>query len=275
MGAATMYGRIGFGFVVVSLVAALIAYWHGNGHHALQRSDKQLGSIASNQIDQSAMDRSSNSQTPAIPNSTAAVKSVTSKVPWAAGMRAFERRDFATLAAAARTSPSTGSYALAARALSVCSNVLEGNTKMKREIDASTENKAARMSALDALRQSCEGRFIAETLALEDAQAFSALRPLLTEKGATFDGAAIPEKDRGAFGAALQMALCTQYGQCMGPGSTGSHIDCALHGECEYMDSMRAAQNALPPWLYERAGVYYSRVANRLQQRQFSAFGAP
>lgn len=248
---------------------------------------------------------------------------IASKAPWATGFRALDARDYGMLIANARTAPLQGSYALAAKALSMCASILGGYDKLVREIGKASNPKeqAARRIALMELRRPCEGlgdeasmsrerdtlyveggkagdvllalarsqaqltdvklprderqRTLVDLLALRDAHAFGSVRSALTAKGATFDGSPIPDKDRGAFLTALQLVECSQYGACAGPNSTVALRDCAMHGECDYLDTMNAAQRFVPPYLYERAGPYYLRVRDRLANGQFSAFGVP
>lgn len=244
-----------------------------------------------------------------------------SKAPWAQGIRALEARDYRYLVASARSAPESGSYALAARALSMCANVIGGYPKATAEIERSRQHVETRMRALQTLKQACDGlgdeqsmaklrdtlylegeragdallmlakqsdrlldtkvqrgdrqQQLSELLSLDDPHAFSVVRPVLMAKGAAFDGSPIPDKDRPAYGFALQLAACSHYGACGGADSTAGHRDCALHGECDYYDTMKAAERLMLPALYERAGQYYLKVRHRLVQRDFSAFAPP
>jgi hypothetical protein len=112
-------------------------------------------------------------------------------------------------------------------------------------------------------------------LALDDPQAFAAAKPALADKGASFDGVRIPDEDRGAYSIALDLAACAHHGTCRDADSTRSHMDCARHGQCEYLATFAAMQRYLPPWHQERVSHYYERVRDRLSRRDFEAFGLP
>ncbi len=245
-----------------------------------------------------------------------------SKAPWSRGTAALERREYEALVAAARSSPSSGSYTLAAKALAACANLRATHQKTLSSIEGEPRNKDVRRKALEELERPCigfgdlkeivtlrdslweegekagdalaalgitagkladskmpreerQGKAL-DILALQDGEAFLSLRATLTAKGASFDGARIPDVDLGTYGTALGMAACEQYNvSCRGVNSTSSLKDCALHGDCDYEDQMQGLQRHLPPAMYEKAGKYYLRIRDRLSQGQFPAFGVP
>jgi hypothetical protein len=87
----------------------------------------------------------------------AGVAKLPSKAPWSDGVAKLDKRNYAALVAAARTSPSSGSYTLAARALSECAVVRGEHDKRVASINADSRRKVQRQQALDALEQPCAG----------------------------------------------------------------------------------------------------------------------
>jgi hypothetical protein len=244
-----------------------------------------------------------------------------SRAPWAATRQRYLQGDYAWIVANARSDPKSGSYALAMRAISQCTQARFRGTldeQRKRLLAEGGPNAELKVQALEKLNAPCAvftdiealqaeyrklgaeratfGDAINVTIAdgatlrdgklevdlrnsrarqlleLDDAVAANEVQAALTLPGGTLDGIRVPDQDLRAYRGAWQLTMCSYYGDCQGPDNTQSQWNCLLSSRCDYQ----------PTWWFvaqlsdqesTKVADYYRKIEDRLQRREFGAFG--